>query len=248
MKSERQLVYGMRPVLELLERRRAEVERILVARERRAGVGHLLRLAREGGVPVSHLERQALASQAGARALHQGIAAVVAPLAYEDPDRVSARCAPGRGLLVLVDRVMDPRNLGAILRTCAGAAVDGVLLAGGGGVGLTPVVLKAAAGAADRVPVAREPHPASRLERLRAEGFVALALDPRGGSEWHRADLRGPTVLVAGSEGRGIRPGILRACDGRLAIRLAPGLGSLNVAVALGVVLFEAVRQRGAGP
>ena len=197
------------------------MERILVARERRAGVGRLLRLAREAGIPVSHLERQVLASQAGPGALHQGVAALVAPLAYADADAICAGCRAGRGLLVLLDRVEDPRNLGSILRTCAGAGVDGVLLAGGGGAGLTPVVLKAAAGTVDRVPVAREPHPGRRLKALREAGFVALALEPQAASDWHRADYRQPTILVAGAEGRGIRPGILGACDGRIAIRLA---------------------------
>ena len=124
--SDRQLVYGVRPVIELLERRPREVERVFVARERRAGVGPLLRLAREAGVPISHLTRGALARQAGAGAVHQGIAASVSPVAYADPTEVSALAlARPDGLLVLVDGVVDPRNLGAIIRTCAGAAVDG---------------------------------------------------------------------------------------------------------------------------
>ncbi len=246
--SERQLVYGVRPVLELLERRAAEVERIYVARERHAGLGRLLRLAREAGIPVRQLARDALARQAGAGAVHQGVAASVAPVTYAAPGEVCRRAAAKpAGLLVVVDRVMDPRNLGAILRTCAGAAVDGVLLAGGGGAGLTPTVVKGAAGAVDRVPVAREASPVRRLEELRGAGFLTLALDPQGEVEWHRAPLTGRIAIVAGGEARGVRPGILAACDQRLQIPLPVGMDSLNVAVALGVLLFEAVRQRREG-
>jgi 23S rRNA (guanosine2251-2'-O)-methyltransferase len=243
--SDRPLVYGARPVLELLERRGNEVERVFVARERRAGVGRLLRMAREAGVPISHLSRAALARQAGQDAVHQGVAALVAAFSYADPDQV-CRVATAKtdGLLVMADRVVDPRNLGAIVRTAAGAAVDGILLAEGGGVGLTPVAVKGAAGAVDLVPVARVAHPARRLAALRESGFTALVLDAGGEQEWHRIDLRGRIIIVAGGEARGARPGIQAACDGRVAIRLARGMNSLNVAVALGVLLFEAVRQR----
>lgn len=250
--SDRQLVYGMRPVLELLERRGSEVERVFVAQERRGGLGRILRLARGAGVPVTHLARAALARQVGAGAVHQGIAALVAPVAYADAEDLCRRAAlKSDGLLVLADRVVDPRNLGALLRTCAGAAVDGCLLGGSGSAGLTPVAIKAAAGAVDLVPVAREPHPTRRLKALRDGGFSALALDARGDREWYREDLTGRILIVAGGEGQGARRGVLDGCDRRLAIPLAAGLDSLNVAVALGVLLFEAVRQRqarGCGP
>ena len=245
--SPRELVYGVRPVEELLQRRLGDVEKILVARDRRSGLGGLLRTARGAGIPVVHLSREALARQAGRGAVHQGVAAIVSPLAYADAARV-CDLAAGRpdGLLVLVDRVVDPRNLGAILRTCAGAGADGVLLCGSGGVGLTPVVAKTSAGAIDRVPVARVSRPAERVSELRKRGFLAVALDAAGESDWHRVNLAGRVLLVAGGENLGVRPGIREACDTSLAIRLAAGMESLNVAVAVGVVLFEAVRQRAA--
>ena len=243
--SDRDLVYGVRPVTELLQSRADGVERLFVAQGRHAGLGRLLRLAREAGVPISHLPRQTLARKVGKGAAHQGIVALVSPLSYADPDEVCRQAAAReQGLLVLADRVVDPRNLGALLRTCAGAGVDGLLVGIGAGAGLTPAALKVAAGAADLVPVARVARPPRRLERLREAGFRAIALDAEGDAAWDEVDLTGRIVLVAGGEGAGPRRGTVEACDGRVAIPLAPKVGSLNVAVALGVILFEAVRQR----
>jgi 23S rRNA (guanosine2251-2'-O)-methyltransferase len=231
-------------VLELLEARLREVERVLVARERRAGVGRILRLAREAGIPVSHLARSVLARQVGRAAAHQGIAAVVSPVAYADAAELCRRAEAAQGLLVALEGVTDPGNLGAVVRTAAGAGAQGLLLAGQGTVGLTPVVAKAAAGALERLPVAREPSLPKRLRELRERGFEAVALDGRAERRWDEVDLTGPLMLVAGGEGQGLRPGVQRACGCSVAIPLAPGVESLNLSVALGIVLYEAVRQR----
>lgn len=240
-----EFVYGLRPVQELLERRLRDVERIFVAREKKAGMGRILRVAREGGIPVTHLPRQLLSRKVGARSTHQGIAAQVAAFPYADPDRLCRAAVEKQdGLLLLLDRVVDPGNLGAILRSAAAAGADGVLLGVEGTAGLSPAVAKASAGAVERIPVAREPRPARRIEALREQGFSALALDPRGDRPWDRADLSGRTLLVVGGEARGPTPGVIRACTGRIAIPLAGGVESLNVAVAASVLLFELVRQR----
>ncbi len=241
------LVYGVHPVTELLESRGPEVERVFVARGRHARLGRLLRLARESGVPISHLAREVLARKVGKQALHQGVAAQVAPVPYADAGELCATAeADPSAVLVLVDRVVDPRNLGAILRTSAAAGVAGVLLAAEATVGVTAVVYKASAGAVERIPVAREAKPAKRIEALRRRGFVAVALDPAGDKAWHEERLTGRVIFVAGGEAGGPRPAVIRVCDRRLAIPLAGGVESLNVAVALGVLLFEAVRQRSA--
>ncbi|HEX5044422.1 MAG TPA: RNA methyltransferase [Candidatus Polarisedimenticolaceae bacterium] len=240
-----ELLYGVHPVLEALTTRLRSVERLFVAREGTAGpAGRLLRLARRAGIPVSHVPRAVLARRLGRNAVHQGIAAAVAPLPYADPESVcAAAAADPAGVLLLLDRVTDPRNLGAILRTAAAAGVHGVLL-GEGSVGLTPAALKTSAGVAGHLPVAREPKPAARLEALGRAGFRCLALDPRGAVPWDRADLSGRLLLVIGGEGPGLRPGLATRAEHRLAIPLAPGVESLNVSVSVGVILFEAVRQR----
>jgi 23S rRNA (guanosine2251-2'-O)-methyltransferase len=243
--SRPDVVYGIHPVLEALRASARRVERVFVARERRAGLGQLLRLAREAGVPISHLDRETLARKVGARAVHQGVAAAVAPFDYADAEAL-CRSATGspQATLVLVDRVVDPRNLGSIVRTAAGGGASGLLVATGGAAGLTPAAMKTAAGAAERLPVAREARPRQRIEALHQGGFRSVVLDPRGEIPWDRAELKGRLLIVAGGEGRGVRPGIAAACHQRVRIPLAAGVESLNVAVAVGVLLFEACRQR----
>jgi 23S rRNA (guanosine2251-2'-O)-methyltransferase len=240
-----EILYGVRPVQELLDRRAGSVERIFVARERGGGLGRILRAAREAGIPVTHLSKEVLAKKTRSGAAHQGIAAQVAPIPYGDVDSICRDAASKPdGLLVLVDRVVDAGNLGAVLRTAAAAGAEGAILGAEGTAGLSPAVAKASAGAVERIPVARESKPARRLRRLREAGFMALALDPRGDCSWDRACLEGRVVVVIGGEARGPRPTVLRECDIRVAIPLARGVESLNVAVASGVLLFELVRQR----
>lgn len=247
--DERRVVYGVHPVTELLASRGRDVERVFVVQGRHARLGRLLRLAREQGVPVSHVTREVLARKLGRQTVHQGVAARIASWSYASADEVCDAAADDpEGLLVLVDRVTDPRNLGAILRTAAGAGVRGVLLASEETAGLTPVVLKTSAGAVERVPVAREPKPGRRLAALRARGFGVVALDPGGVPVWEAPPLTGRIIFVAGGEEAGPSRAVLGACDRRLAVPLAPGIESLNVAVALGVLLFEAVRQRRSRP
>jgi 23S rRNA (guanosine2251-2'-O)-methyltransferase len=240
-----EVVYGVHPVEEAMATRLRSVERLYVAREGTAGrVGRLLRQARQAGVPISHVPRQVLARRLGRHAVHQGIAAAVTPVPYADPDALcAAAAAQPHGTLLLLDRVTDPRNLGAILRTAAAAGAAGVLL-GEGSVGLTPAAVKTSAGVAGRLPVAREPRPGPRLTALAAEGFRGVALDPKGATSWDRIDLTGRLLLVVGGEGPGLRPGLATRAEHRVSIPLAAGVESLNVSVSVGVVLFEAVRQR----
>jgi 23S rRNA (guanosine2251-2'-O)-methyltransferase len=243
--GEGEVLYGVHPVLEALTARVRSVERLFVAREGTGGpVGRLLREARRAGIPVSHVPRQVLGRRLGRAALHQGIAALVAPVPYADPEALcAAATARPQGTLLLLDRVTDPRNLGAILRTAAAAGADGALL-GEGSVGLTAAAVKTSAGVAARLPVAREPRPGARLTALAGAGFRSVALDPRGASPWDGVDLTGRLVLVVGGEGPGLRPGLATRAAHRVAIPLAAGVESLNVSVAVGVLLFEAVRQR----
>lgn len=240
-----QLVYGIHPVADLLGHRPREVERIYITQERASGLGRVLRAAREAGIPVTRLPRDILVRKIGRRAVHQGIAAQVSSLPYAEADAVclAAQSRPD-GLLVLVDRVVDPGNLGAIVRTSAAAGATGVLLGGEGTVGLTPAVVKVSAGAVERVPVAREAKPVRRLESLASAGFRCVVLDPHGATPWDELDLTGRLVLVAGGEERGVRPAVARACEFRVGIPLAGGSESLNVGISVGVLLFEALRQR----
>lgn len=246
--SERpELIWGAHPVLEALTVRPEAVERVLVAREGGRGPrGRIIRIAREAGVPVSHVPREVLAREVGSReATHQGIAARVAAHAYAEAEEVLRRAsAEADGTLLVLDGVEDPRNLGAIARTAAATGVAGLLLSAEGTVGLTAAAGKASAGALERIPVARVRRPGETLANLKGAGFRVAALEPRGETSWDRASLTGKIAIVVGGEGRGIRPSLLRHADERVAIPLAEGVESLNVSVAVAVLLFEAVRQR----
>ena len=240
-------VYGLHPVEELLTARPREVERVWAAREKSRGIGPLAKQARKLGIPISYVSRDLLRKRVGARANHQGIVAAVAPRAYADASGIAEAGRCSGGVVLLVDRVVDPGNLGSILRSAAASGVAGVILGASEGVGLSPAVLRASAGAAERVPVARVERPSRWLEDAVGRGFRAVGLDARGDRDWDRLDWSGPRVVVAGGEARGIRPGLLRLCDDRARIPLASGVESLNVGVAVGVLLFEAVRQKRSG-
>jgi len=209
-------------------------------------LGALLRAARAAGVPVTHLPKEVLARKTGSRAVHQGVAALVAPVAYADAEDVCGVAASSpAGLLLVLDGIEDPRNLGAVIRTAAAAGAHGVLLGTEETVGITPAVAKTAAGALERIPIAREPKLGRRLESLKSRGFRVVALDPRSERLWDAESYRGRVVVVAGGEARGLRRGLLEAADTRVALPLAGGIESLNVSVAVGAVLYEVVRQRG---
>ncbi len=200
-------------------------------------------------MPVTRLPRPVLSRKLGARAVHQGVAARVTAIPYADAERICGAAAEKPdGLLLLVDGVTDSGNLGAILRTAAAAGVDGVILAAEATAGLSPAVAKASAGAVERVPVARDSKLSRRLGKLKDSGFCAIGLQARGPRRWDGVDLGGRLAVVLGAEGRGLRPSLARACDIRVAIPLCGGVESLNVAVAAGVLLFEAVRQRREAP
>ena len=249
MEADARVVYGVHPVTEILENNASEVDRVYVVQGRQGKLGRLLRAARERGVPVSHVTRDVLVRKVGRQAVHQGVAARVAALRYAPVEELVRRALERPdGTLVLVDRVSDPRNLGAILRTAAAAGAAGLLIGSAETVGVTPLVVKASAGAAERLPVAREPKASRLIRELREQGFGTVVLDPRGEPLWAGKPLSGRNIIVAGGEQAGASTGVVRACERRIAIPLAGGVESLNVAVALGVLLFEAVRQRRSEP
>lgn len=239
-------VYGVHPVLEALTAASPRVERVFVARDLQARTGRLFREARERGVPVSHVDRELLRRKTGAGAVHQGVAALLSAAPYRRADElvdeiVRTREAP---LVVALDGVEDPRNLGAVLRSAAAAGADGVLLGTGRTVGLTPGAVKSSSGAALRVPIARDPHLAETLHRLHSSGWSVVALVSAGGRPPESIPGNRPVAVLGGGEARGLRAGLLDSCPLRVTIPMAEGAGSLNLSVAVGVVLFEVRRQR----
>lgn len=237
------LVYGIHPVLELLRADPRRVTRLLVATGRRdARMAAIFEAARSAGVPVQPQPPAALDRLAG-EGRHQGVVALVAAAGYAETKTVLDD-ASTPALFVVLDGVEDPRNLGAVIRTAAAAGADGLFVPERRAAGLTPAALKTAAGAAEILPVARIGNVVTFLKSLKDRGIWVAGLDPGGTTAWDRFDLTVPLALVVGTEGKGMRRMARETCDVVLSIPLAAGVQSLNLSVAAGVVLFEAVRQR----
>jgi 23S rRNA (guanosine2251-2'-O)-methyltransferase len=240
-------IVGIHAVREALRAGRAMEEvQIQAGAERRCG--DILELCRRAGVHVRHLPRAAL-DRVAEGAAHQGVVAVLAAHRYTDLEAVLAGLtAPG--LLVALDGVEDPHNLGAIVRTAYAAGAGAVIIPERRAAGLTAAAAKAAAGALEHLPVCRVTNMARTLDQLKEQNYWVVGLEERAGKSFRDIDYRGGCVIVLGGEGGGLHHLVRQKCDFLAAIpmRGASGVSSLNVSVAAGVVLFEAQRQRAATP
>jgi 23S rRNA (guanosine2251-2'-O)-methyltransferase len=230
----RDLLYGRRPVREALRGRREVVEVWASerARETEPWLTDAPRLQ-------TKLERE-LSAAAGTRD-HQGVVAWAAPYRYGDAWELAAAERP---LLVCLDQVTDPHNLGAVCRTAEGVGATGVVVPAHGSVTVTPAVAKASAGAVEHLPVAVVPNLARYLEEIKRDDLWIYGAAGDANATLWETDLRGGVVFVLGAEGRGLRPLVRRRCDALVAIPLTGNVESLNVSVAAAVLLFEARRQR----
>lgn len=231
------MVYGVQPVREALRGRR-RVHRVYVT-ERAAEHTWLVEAAAAGTV-LDIVSMDAVTAFAG-RPDHQGVAALTDPYPYVDAYELLSGPHP---LVVVLDGVTDPRNLGAIVRACDGAGADGLVLPRHGSAGVTSIVAKASAGAVEHVRIAMTTNLAELLRRTKRPDLWSYAADADGGSAPWEIDMTSGTILVLGSEGSGIRPLVQKLCDGAVTIPQAGQIASLNVAVAAGTLLYEAARQR----
>jgi 23S rRNA (guanosine2251-2'-O)-methyltransferase len=230
----RELVYGRNPVREALRGRRRVLE--LWASER---AFEALPWLDEG--PRAQIRRERELTEAAGTRDHQGVVAWCEPYPYAD---AWALAAGDRPLLACLDQVTDPRNLGAVVRSAAGAAASGVIVPEHRAARVTPAVCRASAGAVEHLPVAVVPNLARYLREIKRADLWVLAASAQATTTLWEADLSGGAAVVFGAEGKGVRPLVRRACDGEVAIPLGPGVESLNVSVAAALVLYEARRQR----
>jgi 23S rRNA (guanosine2251-2'-O)-methyltransferase len=237
------VVFGIHPVLEALRARRAVAVRF--ADKESARLREILDLARESGVPVFREPPERLESRARGQ-VHQGVVAELVDLGtWSVADLVTG--AAGPPLIVVLDGIEDPHNLGAILRTCDAAGVDGVVVQERRSAARSGVAAKASAGALAHVRIAEVVNVARALEELKDLGVWTVGLAGEAPLTYDQADLAGPAALVLGAEGAGLRRLVRERCDFLISIPMVGHVGSLNVSVAAGVALFEAVRQRRAG-
>jgi 23S rRNA (guanosine2251-2'-O)-methyltransferase len=229
----RDLVYGRRPVREALRGPREVLE--VWATERALSAEPWLRETR----PKTKQERE-LADAAGTRD-HQGVVAWCEPYRYADAYELAETPSP---LLVCLDQVSDPHNVGAVCRSAEGAGATGVVLPAHGSATVTAAVCKASAGAVEHLPVAVVTNLSRYLNDVKGPDLWIWAAAGEAGQTMWEADLAGGVALVLGAEGRGLRPLVRRACDAVVSIPLHGSTESLNVSVAAGVLLYEARRQR----
>jgi 23S rRNA (guanosine2251-2'-O)-methyltransferase len=243
------VLYGLHAVEEALRAGRRKFDHVLVARERHdPRLTNLVSLCREAGVRVLQEPREQLTDVAQTTG-HQGVVAYVRPqalLSLEDllVAETDPKGQPKPRLLLALDGVEDPQNLGALLRVADGAGVDGVVLTERRAAPLSPVAIKTSAGAAEHLRIARVVNLVRSLEELKKKNIWVIGLDERGETDYDRFDMTGDCVLVLGSEGAGLHDLVRRTCDHMLRIPMSGGVSSLNVSTAGAVVLYEAARQR----
>lgn len=239
-----EILSGVHAVGEALSAGGRHLLRILVLHRDRK-LAEIIRLARSVRVPVQVVPRQTL-DRLVPGGKHQGVVGQIVPKSYVEPEEILAHARNRREppLVLILDNVQDPQNLGAVLRTAEAAGVHGVYLPERHTVGLTAAVARASAGALEYLRVARITNLSRLIESLQRDGFWIYALDPRGTRAYYEVDLRGSVGLIVGGEGKGIRQGVLEKCDERIRIPMRGHIASLNVSASAAVAIFEAIRQR----
>lgn len=238
-------VYGLHAVRALLQRSARRVRRLVVdARRDDPRMREILQLAQQHDIRPERVDARQLAARLG-QVSHQGVLAEVEPLPpWHEDELLDAVAAATDPLVLVLDGVQDPHNLGACLRTAEAVGVTAVIMPKDRSAGLTAVARKAAAGAAERVPLVAVTNLSRTLGRLKELGYWITGLAGDTDETLYDADLTGPTVLVMGAEGEGMRRLTREACDRVVKIPMHGKIESLNVSVATAVCLYEALRQR----
>ena len=242
------IIEGRNAVIEAL-RAGTPVDKIYLARgETDSALGHIASTARSRGIVVVECDRRKLDGMSRTHS-HQGVIALAAVREYASVDDI-LNAAEEKGeppLIVVCDELSDPHNLGAVIRTAECAGAHGVIIPKRRSAGLTAVVAKTSAGAVSYLPVARVPNIPALLKELQKEGVWIFGTAAEGTTTLYEADLKGPAAIVIGSEGDGMSRLARENCDFLVSIPMKGRISSLNASAAAAVLLYEAVRQRGAG-
>ncbi|MEE8445726.1 MAG: 23S rRNA (guanosine(2251)-2'-O)-methyltransferase RlmB [Alphaproteobacteria bacterium] len=240
-------LYGVHAVRHALANRARRCRQLLLTAEAERGLGAIFAhamAAAERPTPITTVERAAIEARLPAGATHQGVALEADPLEAVGLDEFRRRVAARKSVVALaLDRVSDPRNVGAVLRAAAAFDAAGLILTERHAPPATGALAKAAAGALEHVPLVRVTNLARALRQLQEDGFWCLGLDATAGEKMHAAELSGKCLLVLGAEGAGLRRLTRESCDGLLRISAGGKVESLNVAAAAAIALYEWSRQ-----
>lgn len=244
--SSDEQVVGRHPVLEALKAGR-QINKILLAEGSTGStVMEILGKARDANVVVQTVPKAKL-DQATTERNHQGIVAYLAAKDYVELDDIieAANNSPRPGLIIVLDEIEDPHNLGSILRSADGVGAHGVVIPKRRAVPLTATVAKASAGAIEHIPVARVANISQAIETLKKAGYWVVGTEVETNTMYHQVDMTGPTVIVIGNEGKGLGEVIKKRCDYLVRLPMIGQVQSLNAGVATGILLYEVLRQRG---
>ncbi|HXV59700.1 MAG TPA: 23S rRNA (guanosine(2251)-2'-O)-methyltransferase RlmB [Vicinamibacteria bacterium] len=234
-------IQGIHAVREALTGDPARVRKIVLVEGRLdERLARIASLARERGVPLYREPRERLRRYGGH---HQGVVAELADVGWLDLETLLSRL-PTPALLLVLDQVEDPRNLGAVVRVADGAGVDGIVIPARRTAPFSEAAVAASAGALHHVTVARVGNLAESLRRLKEAGLWVVGLQASAPTPWYEFDFTSPVAVVVGSEGKGLRPRVAAGCDALVSLPQLGKVDSLNLSVAAGIVLYEVVRQR----
>lgn len=242
-----QVIFGINPLLEMFHAHPTMLEKIVIAAGRGGeAVQKITRLASEYGIPLEFASRERVEKLAPRR-VHQGVVGICSEYAYATVDDVlTNRHKKARyDLVIILDSINDPQNLGAIIRTAHCCGANGVIIPSNRAASVTASVVKASAGAVYRMPTAMTVNLVRTIEYLKGKGFWIYGADAVSGTPFHTPDYEGHIGLVLGNEGLGIRPLIRQKCDFLISIPLRGEVASLNVSTAAGVILYEILRKWG---
>jgi 23S rRNA (guanosine2251-2'-O)-methyltransferase len=236
-------LYGVLPVLEALRAENRRIDRIVIAEGTRDGrLREIIDVARRRGIPVRREPRASLDRLSG-RVQHQGVVAIASAASYVDEEDIFNNITSNT-LLVILDGVEDPHNLGAIIRTAECAGATAVVIPERRSAHVTEVVAKTSAGAVEHLPIVRVTNLSTLIDRLKKANVWVVGVEASASMLYTKYDYTGSLALVFGGEGGGLHRLVRERCDVMISIPMRGRIGSLNVSVAVGVVLFEAVRQR----
>ncbi|MBW2599282.1 MAG: 23S rRNA (guanosine(2251)-2'-O)-methyltransferase RlmB [Deltaproteobacteria bacterium] len=238
-----QAIYGVHPVAEAL-RNGGKIEKIILLKGgKQDDSREILEIATRREIPVDYRDREYLNVTAGT-SHHQGVICIYEKYRYASIDNILSNCKSRESALILIlDSITDPQNLGSLIRTALCFGVDGLVIPENRAASVTPAVIKASAGAALHLPIARVVNISRIIDNLKKEGFWVYGTDAGCGEDLHQFDYSSHAGLVMGSEGKGIRPLVRKKCDFLVSIPTTAAIDSLNVSVSGGIILYEMTRN-----
>ncbi len=232
-------IYGRIPVIEALKGN-ANIKKVMISNSAKGRqVSKIIHLAKEQGIPIQIVPPKSL-NKYTSSLKHQGVVAISTDYTYLS---VPELLKESPQIILLLDRVADPMNLGAIIRTAEAMGINSIILPARGSAPITSTVVKASAGAISHIKIAQTQKIIKEVKKLKENGFNVIGIETSGESTFDEIDYLHPLLLIAGSEGKGIRNSLLELCDSTVKIPMYGKVNSLNVSVATGIALYEVVRH-----